>query len=103
MALLNQPRITSNKAGGLIRCCQPPGARMVRTQIPFAGFHRATPAARREATNRPGSTSQGCLVLPNQPQKLDGSGRWPHLQLVGQLADLRRRVPAVPTKGLQER
>src|SRR5512132_97756 len=38
-----------------------------------------------------------------QAQELDRSGRRLHLELVGQLADLRRRVAAVATKGLQER
>ena len=61
-------------------------------------------AVRREATNRPGSTSQGaCLVLPQPAAELDGSGRRPHLQLVGQLADLRRRIAAMATKGLEKR
>jgi hypothetical protein len=33
----------------------------------------------------------------------DRSGRWPHPKFLGQLADLRRRVAAVPAKRLQER
>ena len=42
--------------------------------------------------------------LPDrQAQELDRSGRRSHLELVGQLADLRGRVAAVATKGLQER
>ena len=62
------------------------------------------PLRPREATDRPGSISQGCLPCPTQPAaELDGSGHWLHPQLIGQLADLRRRVPAMPTEGFQER
>jgi hypothetical protein len=38
-----------------------------------------------------------------QAQELDRSSRWSHLQRIGQLADLRGRVAAMATKGLQER
>jgi hypothetical protein len=42
-------------------------------------------------------------VLDRRAQELDRSSRRSHLQLIGQLADFRRRVAAVATKGLQER
>jgi hypothetical protein len=48
-------------------------------------------------------TSPECDAQDRQLQAPDCSGRGLDLELVGQLADLRRRIAAVAAKGLQER
>jgi hypothetical protein len=75
--------------------CQPHKGRMAGAQP-----CRGVPSARRPD---PEVVGHGAVRVGAPAQDAGRSGHRSYLQFLGQLADLRRRIAAMPTKGLQER